>query len=157
MYVFLSIYHHSSHLTIPCALSYYSRVGELEQENERLRALADGRSSSPARSSPSASEDSGSAEPQELQQLRTQLAMAKDRENELMRRLEASAAQVKSEPCDPTMSDSESSAESSPTLGPSSLIDTPSAKNATSLGLMVRSVCSEYNRGSYANDCILYK
>lgn len=123
-------------------MSPNSRVGELEQENERLRTLVDGRPS-PARAS---SEDS-STDSQELEQLRIQLAQAKEREAELMRRLEASTSQVKTEPCDPTMSDTASSAESSPTLGPTSLVGVPTAKSTASLGLMVRSSSSSSMMG----------
>ncbi|KAI5120326.1 hypothetical protein M0805_000386 [Coniferiporia weirii] len=108
------------------------RVAELEQENQRLRHLAGGRSSSPL--------SSASSDSSELDQLREQLAAARQRETELAHRLETSQHQkVKTEAYEPVLSEGTSSGASSPLLGPFSPLKSAitSPKGGASLGLMV--------------------
>ncbi|KAH8103173.1 hypothetical protein DFH11DRAFT_1657120 [Phellopilus nigrolimitatus] len=112
------------------------RVAELERENKSLRDLAEDRSPSSQLSSHlEASPDSS-----ELDHLRVQLAAARQREAELARRLETSQQQrVKTELCEPVLSEGSSSGTSTPILGAGSPLRNivGNSKGGASLGLMV--------------------
>ncbi|THH10111.1 hypothetical protein EW145_g1557 [Phellinidium pouzarii] len=111
------------------------RVAELEQENQRLRDLAEGQSPEPRSRSSSSSSD-----PSELDDLRVQLAATKQREAELSRRLETSLQQnIKMEIYEPMLNDGTSSGARSPHMGPDSSLKNIAAKSkgGASLGLMV--------------------
>lgn len=131
----------------------FSRVAELEQENARLKAAADGLSPPPDSVS-----DRSSVSHSEYEHLRAQLASARQREQELAEQLERikyQAQQVKTESQEPalssTSSDGSSSGPSTPLMTPSSfplsMRGIPNAKSGASLGLMVSFHQSLYSRG----------
>ncbi|OCB91988.1 hypothetical protein A7U60_g696 [Sanghuangporus baumii] len=108
------------------------RVAELERENARLREMADG--ASPA---PTISTDSS-----ELELLRMQLAASRQRESELVHRLEVlkhEQQKIKTEANEPSLSDGISSGANSPVMAPvlplKNIVSNP--KTGASLGLMV--------------------
>ena len=118
MYVLINLLHYSIFQL------YYRRVAELERENARLREVAEGVSSS----SPAPSHDSS-----ELDLLRMQLAASRQREADLVHKLEVlkhETNKIKTEASEPSLSDGASSGSNSPTTVPG----LPGA----SLGLMVR-------------------
>ncbi|EJD01758.1 uncharacterized protein FOMMEDRAFT_22103 [Fomitiporia mediterranea MF3/22] len=109
------------------------RVAELERENSRLRELADGQTPS----TPSLSSESS-----ELELLRMQLASARQREIELVHRLEVlkHEQKVKTEASEPVLSDGTNSdaGANSPLMAPASLKNiVANPKGGASLGLMV--------------------
>ncbi|KAH8103172.1 hypothetical protein DFH11DRAFT_1773853 [Phellopilus nigrolimitatus] len=109
------------------------RVAELEEENERLRDLAEDRSPQPQPQPRPRLSSHSEASPvsSELDHLRVQLAAARQREAELARRLETSQQQkVKTELCEPVLSEGSNSGASTPILGAGS-------PAGASLGLMV--------------------
>lgn len=106
------------------------RVAELEQENARLLALTQSGSGS-SQPQPKVSEP---ALLSEVEQLRAQLAAAKERERELAAKLVISTTTIESPPI--KIEDTESYVPASPS---SRAVSPPSAnKTAASLGLMVR-------------------
>ena len=120
----------------------YSRVAELEQENQRLQALAEGRTPPP---------DIASSYPNKkgLDELRAQLEAARQREQELneqLEKLQTITQHVKTESQEPALSasssdDGSSSGASTPLLTPTSsfpLSLRTNPKSGASLGLMVR-------------------
>ncbi|EJD01760.1 uncharacterized protein FOMMEDRAFT_169806 [Fomitiporia mediterranea MF3/22] len=109
------------------------RVAELERENVRLRELADGHTPS----SPSPSSESS-----ELELLRMQLQSSRQREVELVHRLEVlkHEQKVKTEASEPTLSDGTNSdaGTNSPFMAPVSFKNiVANPKGGASLGLMV--------------------
>ncbi|KAL5507674.1 hypothetical protein ACEPAH_5292 [Sanghuangporus vaninii] len=108
------------------------RVAELERENARLREMADGASPEP----------SSSTDSPELDLLRMQLAASRQRESELVHRLEMlkhEQQKVKMESNEPSLSDGTSSGANSPVMAPTlpfkNIVSNP--KTGASLGLMV--------------------
>ncbi|KAL5529832.1 hypothetical protein ACEPAF_6089 [Sanghuangporus sanghuang] len=108
------------------------RVAELERENARLREMADGASPEP----------SSSTDSPELDLLRMQLAASRQRECELVHRLEMlkhEQQKVKMETNEPSLSDGTSSGANSPIMAPTfpfkNIVSNP--KTGASLGLMV--------------------
>ncbi|KAL5487458.1 hypothetical protein ACEPAI_5566 [Sanghuangporus weigelae] len=108
------------------------RVAELERENARLREMADGASPDP----------SSSTDSSELDLLRMQLAASRQRESELVHRLEMlkhEQQKVKMEANEPSLSDGTSSGANSPVMAPTlpfrNIVSNPKA--GASLGLMV--------------------
>ena len=140
----------------------YRRVAELEQENARLRDIANGNgnpSPSSSQAPPSSESENNDSSNTELGALRAQLAEAKRREAELAQRLEQAASSasgtaedIKRELYEPTLSAaasdamSTSSGASSPLLAPRNVVANP--KTGASLGIMVRAPCSWTRRGS---------
>lgn len=119
----------------------FSRVAELEQENARLRDLADGLSPPPASSpSDSSSNHNNSAE---LEILRMQLSASRQREAELNHQLAMLQQQkeqnVKTESFEPILgSEGTSSGANSPLMTASTLKNVvANPKGGASLGLMV--------------------
>ncbi|KAL5487459.1 hypothetical protein ACEPAI_5567 [Sanghuangporus weigelae] len=108
------------------------RVAELERENARLREMADGASPAPTTSTDCS----------ELDLLRMQLAASRQRESELVHRLEVlkhEQQKIKTEANEPCLSDGISSGANSPVMAPvlplKNIVSNP--KTGASLGLMV--------------------
>ncbi|KAL5527988.1 hypothetical protein ACEPAG_6789 [Sanghuangporus baumii] len=108
------------------------RVAELERENARLREMADGASPEP----------SSSTDSSELDLLRMQLSASRQRESELVHRLEMlkhEQQKIKMETNEPSLSDGTSSGANSPVMEPTlpfrNIVSNP--KTGASLGLMV--------------------